>query len=77
MADTKESKENVIKLAISAWNISFYEKEQFEEKIKEFLRTIKLEENSNNSNEAKSVLQKLINKKLENYSFLIDCRSNI
>jgi hypothetical protein len=69
MADTKESKENAIRIAIAAWNISFYEKEQRKEKIEEFLHAIKLKENSNDWNEARDVLQELINKKLENYSF--------
>ena len=59
IADNKESKENVIKLAIAAWNISFSEKEQHEEKIEEFLHPINLDENSNDWNETRGILQTL------------------
>jgi hypothetical protein len=74
--NTKEDKENAIRLAIAAWNISFSEKNQRKEKIEEFLHAISLNKNSGGWKETKDILQTLINKKLENYRlvnrFIVD-----
>lgn len=75
-ADTKERKEKAIILAITAWNISFSEKDKHKEKIDKFLHSIFIAKNSHYWNETSSILQRLINKKLENYNlvdrFIVD-----
>lgn len=68
--DTKEDKENAIRLAIAAWNISFSEKNQRKEKIEEFLHALSLNKNSDDWKGTNDILKTLVNKKLENYSFV-------
>ncbi len=66
-APSREDKEKAIMFAIAAWNISFLKKTERQDKINEFLKTMALNKNTNDWNEAYDILHTLIVKKLKRY----------
>ncbi len=68
MADTNKSKKNAIILAITAWNISHFDKIKQKNVIDDFLKSMDTNKNSHSHEEIHQIFQTLIDKKLFEYS---------
>jgi len=77
LASTSDEKEKTIFIAISTWNMALLDEEERPEKIDSFLYNVmNLRKDSTDWNEARSIIENLIDKKLEEYPsvdrFIID-----
>ena len=66
-ATTKESKERIIMLAVVAWNLALIDEGDCATLRDKFLRTLQIEENSNDWHEMDAILKALIYKKQLEY----------
>lgn len=75
-AHTRSEKEKAIMIAIAAWNISCLNENQREQKIKECLHMMNLNENTDEWHTVYRIIQALVNKKIFEYEgierFIVD-----